>query len=135
MLHAPFSCVSIPELIDCVAVDPLYISVQLSWKMLPIFLVCSFSYCLVPSCSLNILFWMQYVLVTLCGYLLLFSPSGKCGHVTNSWLDDKLTLAGLWLFLLEVILSKERIQNYPFFLISKKMKLNENHWRTSYSNN
>ena len=32
--------------------------------------------------------------------------------VTNSWLDDKLLLAGLWLFLVDVVLSKERIQNY-----------------------
>ena len=32
-----------------------------------------------------------------------------CRDVTNSWLDDKLPLAGLWLFLVEVILSKERI--------------------------
>ena len=31
-----------------------------------------------------------------------------CRDVTNSWLDDKLPLAGLWLFLVEVILSKER---------------------------
>ena len=47
---------------------------------------------------------------------------GMCRDVTNSWLDDKLPLAGLWLFLVEVILSKERIQNYSFFLISRKMK-------------
>ena len=39
--------------------------------------------------------------------------------VTNSWLDDKLPLADLWLFLVEVI------QNYCFFLISKKMKPRE----------
>ena len=47
------------------------------------------------------------------------------GDVTNSWLNDKLPLAGLWLVLVEVILSKERIQNYSFFLISRKMKLRE----------
>ena len=45
-----------------------------------------------------------------------------CIDVTNSWLDDKLPLAGLWLFLVQVILSKERIQNYSFFLISRNMK-------------
>ena len=45
-----------------------------------------------------------------------------CIDVTNSLLDDKLPLAGLWLFLVEFILSKERIQNYSFFLISRKMK-------------
>ena len=45
-----------------------------------------------------------------------------CRDETNSWLDDRLPLAGLWLFLVEVILSKERIQNYSFFLISRKMK-------------
>ena len=45
-----------------------------------------------------------------------------CRDVTNSWLDDKLPLAGFWLFIIEVILSKERIQNYSFFLISKNMK-------------
>ena len=50
------------------------------------------------------------------------SDAVKCRDVTNSWLDDKLPLAGLWLFLVEVILSKERIQNYSFFLISRKMK-------------
>ena len=40
-----------------------------------------------------------------------------CGDVTNSWLDDKLPLAGLWLVLVEVILSKERVQNgfLPYF--------------------
>ena len=42
-----------------------------------------------------------------------------CRDVTNSWLDDKLPLAGLWLFLVEVILSKERIQNY-FLLYFKE---------------
>ena len=40
-------------------------------------------------------------------------------------LDDKLPLAGLWLVLVEVILSKERIQKNYFFLISRKMKLRE----------
>ena len=49
----------------------------------------------------------------------------KCRDVTNSWLDDKLPLAGLWLFLVEVILFKKRIQNYSFFLISRKMKPRE----------
>ena len=48
-----------------------------------------------------------------------------CGDVTNSLLDNKLPLAGLWLFLVEFILSKERIQNYSFFLISRKMKSRE----------
>ena len=42
-----------------------------------------------------------------------------CIDVTNSWLDDKLPLAGLWLFLVEVTLSKERIQNY-FLLYFKE---------------
>ena len=42
-----------------------------------------------------------------------------CRDVTNSWLDDKLPLAGLWLFLVEVTLSKERIQNY-FLLYFKE---------------
>ena len=46
----------------------------------------------------------------------------KCRYVTNSWLDDKLPLAGWWLFIVEVILSKEKIQNYSFFLISRNMK-------------
>ena len=45
-----------------------------------------------------------------------------CRDVTNSRLDDQLPLAGLWLFLVEVILSKEGIQNYTFFLISREMK-------------
>ena len=49
----------------------------------------------------------------------------KCGDITNSWLDGKLPLAGLWLVLVEVIPSKERIQNYSFFLISTKMELRE----------
>ena len=37
--------------------------------------------------------------------------------VTNSWLDDKLPLAGLWLFLVEVILSKEnsKLLFLPYF--------------------
>ena len=48
-----------------------------------------------------------------------------CGDVTNSRLDDKLPLASLWLFLVEDILSKDRIQNYSFFLISRKMKPRE----------
>ena len=53
----------------------------------------------------------------------LYTKFGReCRDVTNSWLDDKLPLAGLWLFLVEVILSKERIQNYSFFLISRNMK-------------
>ena len=42
------------------------------------------------------------------------------GDVTNSWLDDKLPLAGLWLVLVEVILSKERIQNYSSSLFQGK---------------
>ena len=49
----------------------------------------------------------------------------ECRDVTNSWLDHKLPLAGLWLILVEVILSKERIQKYSFFLISRKMKPRE----------
>ena len=53
----------------------------------------------------------------------LYTKFGReCRDVTNSWLDDKLPLAGFWLFVIEVILSKERIQNYSFFLISKNMK-------------
>ena len=53
----------------------------------------------------------------------LYTKFGReCRDVTNSWLDDKLPLAGFWLFIIEVILSKERIQNYSFFLISKNMK-------------
>ena len=53
----------------------------------------------------------------------LYTKFGReCRDVTNSWLDDKLPLAGLWLFLVEVILSKERNQNYSFLLISRKMK-------------
>ena len=53
----------------------------------------------------------------------LYTKFGReCRDVTNSWLDDKLPLAGLSLFLVEVILSKERIQNYSFFLISRNMK-------------
>ena len=53
----------------------------------------------------------------------LYTKFGReCRDVTNSWLDDKLPLAGLWSFLVEVILSKERIQNYSFFLISRNMK-------------
>ena len=51
----------------------------------------------------------------------LYTKFGReCRDVTNSWLDDKLPLAGLWLFIVEVILSKERIQNYSLFLISIK---------------
>ena len=46
-------------------------------------------------------------------------PQTLCRDVTNSWLDDKLPLAGLWLFLVEVTLSKERIQNY-FLLYFKE---------------
>ena len=53
----------------------------------------------------------------------LYTKFGReCRDVTNSWLDDKLPLAGLWLVLVEVILSKEKIQNYSFFLISRNMK-------------
>ena len=53
----------------------------------------------------------------------LYTKFGReCRDVTNSWLDDKLPLAGFWLFVIEVILSKERIQNYSFFLISRNMK-------------
>ena len=48
-----------------------------------------------------------------------------CRDVTNSRLDNKVPLADLSLFLVEVILSKERIQNYSFFLISRKMKPRE----------
>ena len=56
----------------------------------------------------------------------LYTKFGReCRDVTNSWLDDKLPLAGFWLFVIEVILSKERIQNYSFFLISRKMKPRE----------
>ena len=49
----------------------------------------------------------------------------ECRDVTNSGRDHKLPLADLWLFLVEIILSKERIQNYSFFLISRKMKPRE----------
>ena len=49
----------------------------------------------------------------------------KCGDVTNSWMDDKLLLTGLRLFLVEVILSKKWIRNYSFFVISRKMKPRE----------
>ena len=53
----------------------------------------------------------------------LYTKFGReCRDVTNSWLDDKLPLAGLWLFFVEFILSKEKIQNYSFFLISRNMK-------------
>ena len=53
----------------------------------------------------------------------LYTKFGReCRDVTNSWLDDKLPLAGLWLFLVEVILSKEKIQNYSFFIIWRNMK-------------
>ena len=48
----------------------------------------------------------------------IFWDKNVCEDVTNNWVDDKLPLAGLWLVLVEVILSKERIQNYSFFLIS-----------------
>ena len=48
-----------------------------------------------------------------------------CGDVTISSLDGKLPLAGLWVVLVEVILSKERIHNYSFFLISRRMELTE----------
>ena len=46
-----------------------------------------------------------------------------CRDVTNSWLDGKLPLAGLWLFLVEVIFSKEKIQNYSFPLFQEKWNL------------
>ena len=54
-----------------------------------------------------------------------FRVNQMCGDVTNSRLDDKLPFTGLWLVLVEVKLSKERIQNYSLFLISRKMELRE----------
>ena len=44
-----------------------------------------------------------------------------CNDVTNSWLDDKLPLAGLQVFLIEVTLFKET-QSSSFSLITRKMK-------------
>ena len=46
-----------------------------------------------------------------------------CADVTNSWLDNKLPLAGLWLFLVQVILSKERIQTTFSSLFQGKWNL------------
>ena len=42
-----------------------------------------------------------------------------CRDVTNSRLDDKLPLADLWLFLVEVILCKKRMQHYSFLFQGK----------------
>ena len=41
--------------------------------------------------------------------MLLDAQDVLCNDITNSLLDDKLPLAGLWVFLIEVTLSEERI--------------------------
>ena len=46
-----------------------------------------------------------------------------CRDVTNSWLDGTLLLAGLWLFLVEVIFSKERIKTTLSSLFQEKWNL------------
>ena len=48
-----------------------------------------------------------------------------CRDVRNSLVDDKLPLGGLWLFSVEVMLFKEIVQNYSFFLISRNVKPRE----------